>query len=145
MEREIKIFEVNEARTEYAEAINRLLPQLSSTPHALKVEQLRQLISHSGTHLFLLQADEVIGAMLTLCVTHCPTGCKMWIEDVVVDKSLRGQSLGRMIVEHAIEYARRQGNATVMLTSRPSRIEANALYRSTGFTQRDTNVYKQKV
>lgn len=142
---EIKIFEVCEPRDEYVDAINRLLPQLSSSPHTFTIDILKQLVAHEGTHLFLLQADDSIGAMLTLCVTHCPTGCKMWIEDVVVDENLRGHSLGRKLVEHAIEYAHTQGNATLMLTSRPSRIAANALYRSTGFTPKETNVYTKKV
>ena len=142
---EIKIFEVCEPRDEYVDAINRLLPQLSSSPHTFTIDNLKQLVAHEGTHLFLLQAGGSIGAMLTLCTTHCPTGCKMWIEDVVVDESLRGHSLGRKLVEHAIEYAHTQGNATLMLTSRPSRIAANALYRSAGFTPKETNVYTKKV
>ena len=126
-------------------AIRRLLSQLTSSPVDLTLEGLEAIVASSSSHLFLAKCGDDIVGMLTLGEYLAPTGRKMWIEDVVVDKSLRGQSLGRMIVEHAIEYARRQGNATVMLTSRPSRIEANALYRSTGFTQRDTNVYKQKV
>ena len=142
---EIKIFEVCEPRDEYVDAINRLLSQLSSSPHTFTVDNLKKLVAHEGTHLFLLQADGCIGAMLTLCITHCPTGCKMWIEDVVVDESLRGHSLGRKLVEHAIEYAHAQGNATLMLTSRPSRVAANALYRSAGFTPKETNVYTKKV
>ena len=142
---EIKIFEVCEPRDEYVDAINRLLSQLSLSPHTFTVDNLKKLVVHEGTHLFLLQADDYIGAMLTLCITHCPTGCKMWIEDVVVDESLRGHSLGRKLVEHAMEYVRcNHPHATLMLTSRPSRVAANALYRAAGFSPKETNVYSMK-
>lgn len=36
------------------------------------------------------------------------------------------------------------GAAGVELTSRPSRVAANGLYRSLGFTRRETNVYKYR-
>jgi ribosomal protein S18 acetylase RimI-like enzyme len=48
-------------------------------------------------------------------------------------------------VEHAIEYASRCGKVTLMLTSRPSREAANALYRSSGFSLKETNVYKKDL
>lgn len=39
-------------------------------------------------------------------------------------------------------YARRMSPATLMLTSRPSRAAANALYLAAGFEPKQTNVYK---
>jgi len=42
----------------------------------------------------------------------------------------------------AIEYARSAGAKAVDLTSKPSRIAANQLYRKTGFLLRETNVYR---
>ena len=33
----------------------------------------------------------------------------------------------------------------LLLTSMPSRVEANALYQALGFEQRDTNVYKMNL
>ena len=80
--------------------------------------------------------------MLTLGKYYSPTGCKAWIEDVVVDNAYRGQGLGRMLVEEAIEQARGWGAETLMLTSNPKRIAANALYRSLGFEPKETNVYR---
>ncbi len=138
------IFEVTEAKEEYSEAISRLLPQLSSSQHTFTIATLQHLVACESTHLFLLQTEEGIMGMLTLCRTLSPTGCKMWIEDVVVDSSQRGRSLGRALVEHAIEYARNYKDATLMLTSRPSRVAANALYRSAGFSPKETNVYSMK-
>ncbi len=139
------IFKVTEANEEYARAIERLLPQLSSSHHTFTPDQLQSLVANDCTHLFLLQTEGDIAGMLTLCSALSPTGQKMWVEDVVVDASQRGHSFGRALVEHAIEYVRsNHPEATIMLTSRPSRVAANALYRSVGFTPKETNVYSMK-
>lgn len=145
MKKEYQIFEVTEAKEEYARAIEKLLPQLTSSQHTFTTANLQHLINSKETHLFLLQTEETIAGMLTLCHTYSPTGSKMWIEDVVVDSSHRGRSLGRALVQHAIKYVRdNHPDATLMLTSRPSRIAANALYRSAGFVPKETNVYSMK-
>ena len=83
--------------------------------------------------------------MLTLGTYLSPTGRKAWIEDVVVDSAYRGKGYGKMLVEHAIEYARTLSPCTLMLTSNPARIAANELYRASGFEQKITNVYKMSL
>ena len=47
-------------------------------------------------------------------------------------------------MEYALEHLRETGASSVELTSRPSRIAANALYRSLGFKPRRTNVYEYR-
>lgn len=83
--------------------------------------------------------------MLCVCVYVCPTGRKVWIEDVVVDSEFRGRAFGKLLVNYAMDYAKSLGNVTVMLTSRPTRIAANVLYRSVGFKIKETNVYCKKL
>ena len=58
------------------------------------------------------------------------TGQKASIEDVVVSSESRRQGIGRALVEHIIDFARR-GMAPVdlHLTSCPERIAANEMYR----------------
>ena len=141
---EYRIFEVTEVRGEYVDAVCHLLKQLSSSPHPFTATDLQRLVSCDGTRLFLLQADGIIGGMLTLCYALSPTGCKIWVEDVVVDESLRGRSFGHRLIEHAIAVAGECDGAKLMLTSRPSRVAANALYRSAGFSLKETNVYVKK-
>ena len=142
---QLEIFEVTEACVCYVEPMNRLLAQLSSSGISITLDQLQELVANKASHLFLARYNGAIVAMLTLGEYLTPTGRKMWIEDVVVDASVRGHSFGRAMVEHAIEYAKGLGCGTLMLTSRPSRIAANALYRSCGFGQKETNVYKMNI
>ena len=144
MER-LEIFEVKEACDGYVESINRLLAQLSSSGRCLTFGQLQAMVDCAASHLFLARRNGEIVAMLTLGEYLAPTGRKMWIEDVVVDAAARGNSFGRAMVEYAVGYARALGDGALMLTSRPSRIAANALYRSSGFEQKETNVYKMDI
>ena len=141
---EPRITELTEFDPSATEAVNRLLGQLTDS-HIIADDDLRRIIGDPASHLFLLHADGRIAGMLTLAVYTAPTGTKCWIEDVVVDDAMRGRSFGRRLVEHAIAYARGLAPATVMLTSRPSRAAANALYRSAGFQPKPTNVYTLKL
>lgn len=141
----LEIFELKEAYNCYVEPVNRLLAQLSSSGACIDAGQLQALVECEASHLFLARYNGEVVAMLTLGEYLAPTGRKMWIEDVVVDTAVRGHSFGRAMVEFAVDYARGLGDGALMLTSRPSRVAANALYRSCEFEQKETNVYKMDV
>lgn len=141
----VSVYELKEATTALVEPINRLLRHLSSSPHQFTLDSLEAIVQSANSHLFIAEVDGVVAGMLTLCDYLAPTGRKMWIEDVVVDEAARGRSIGRLLVNTAIEYAKSIGPGTLMLTSRPSREAANALYRSCGFVFKETNNYKMDV
>ncbi len=126
-----------------AAGLARILPQLSSAP-APDLATLTRIATAEGTTLFLARAGgELVGA-LTLVVLEIPTGVRGLIEDVVVDEAARGRGVGTALVEHALAAARAAGAGNVDLTSRPSRIAANRLYERTGFTRRETNVWRYR-
>ena len=135
--------------TEYSEALLRslgtLLPQLSPRLGTFAEARLRAMLAHPATALFVAEAEGRIVGMLTLAWYDAPSGRKAWIEDVVVDTAYRGRGLGRMLVERALAFARGCAPVTVMLTSRPSREAANALYRAVGFSLKQTNLYKLDI
>ena len=142
---EITIRHITEFDLSLTEPIQRLLGQLTSQPVPFTDDELRAICQSKNSHLMVMYADTEPVGMVTIGHYLAPTGCKAWIEDVVIDSSMRGQGLGRLLVSHAIDYAQTLAPCTLMLTSRPSRIEANALYRSAGFEQRETNVYKIEI
>lgn len=141
----ITIERITSADSSTAEAISLLLKQLSSQEFTFTERELATLITDPSSTLFLLYAEGKIAGMLTLGTYLSPTGRKAWIEDVVVDSIYRGKGYGKMLVEHAIEYARTLSPCTLMLTSNPTRIAANELYRASGFEQKITNVYKMPL
>ena len=136
----VRVAEVADAAL--LDALNRLLPQLSSTARSLEMTDLEAILSASTTTLLVAtDGGAVIGA-LTLVEFVIPTGRRAWIEDVIVDEAARGRGVGEALTVAAIAEARRRDVRTIELTSRPSRGAANALYRKLGFEQRETNVYR---
>ena len=122
--------------------IKELVPSLSISP-----KRLVALVAAPGTHFFAAVEDDghVVGCA-TLCVFDTPTGRKASVEDVVVNPACRGQHIGRKLMEHIIDFARRElGDVELHLTSNPRRVAANYLYRSVGFQQRETNVYNLEI
>jgi ribosomal protein S18 acetylase RimI-like enzyme len=133
---------------ELIEAMQRLLPQLSSSASVPGPERLQEIVGSPCTTLLLArdrsQRGRIVGS-LTLAVFRIPTGVRAWIEDVIVDSAARGQGVGEALNREAIRIAASQGARTVELTSRPSREAANRLYRRLGFQPRETNVYRYSV
>jgi ribosomal protein S18 acetylase RimI-like enzyme len=125
----------------YREVLS-LLPQLSPDIKPPSTESFKIILKSKGTHFFIAELDNgQIAGMLTICINEIPSGTKLWIEDVVVDKSERGKGFGEDLMLFAIDYARSKGVSSIELTSRPARIEANKLYLKLGFALRETNVY----
>ncbi|HNY53176.1 MAG TPA: GNAT family N-acetyltransferase [Bacteroidales bacterium] len=138
----MKIREIKRYGKETFKAVSALIPQLSPESPPLSEEHFRKIIRTKGSHLFIAEYQNRIVGMLTLATYPVPTADRYWIEDVVIDKSVRGKGFGREIINFAIEFARQQGAKTIDLTSRPARIEANELYKSVGFRLRETNAYR---
>jgi hypothetical protein len=127
---------------ELVEALERLVPQVSSSAPPPDADELEEIIASPVTTLFLARDDAgTIVGTLTLCVFRIPTGVRAWIEDVVVDGAPR-QGAGRALMCAAMDHAVAVGSRTVDLTSRPSREAANAMYVNLGFELRTTNCYR---
>jgi ribosomal protein S18 acetylase RimI-like enzyme len=127
------------------DAVNRLLPQLSSRPTPLTLAELEAVARAGATTLFVARDGGAVVGMLTLALFSIPTGVRAWIEDVVVDEAARGRGVGEALVAAAIESARARGARTVDLTSRRSREAAHRLYEKMGFATRDTSVYRLEL
>ncbi len=131
----------HECTDDAAERITLLLRQLSDKAHSVSASDLAETARHERLYLLRTPGNEIIG-MATLCIDRLLTGGKAWIEDVVIDASMRGQGLAPILLAKLIAEARYEGAKSVNLTSRPARIAANKLYRRMGFCLRETNVYK---
>jgi ribosomal protein S18 acetylase RimI-like enzyme len=136
-----------EVTQELVDGIAKLVPQLSSSSPAPTNAQLAEIVGSPATTLFVARdgvGGPVVGT-LTLAMFRSPTGVRAWIEDVIVDDSVRGQGCGEALSRAALAAAQAAGARTVELTSRPSREAANRLYRRIGFEARETNVYRFSI
>jgi ribosomal protein S18 acetylase RimI-like enzyme len=127
---------------ELVAAFARLVPQLSRSSPVPGETELTEIVASPATVLLVARDDGTIAGSLTLVLFRIPTGVRAWIEDVVVDESVRGRGVGEALSREALHRAAAAGARTVDLTSRPSREAANRLYRRLGFEIRETNVYR---
>ena len=124
--------------------IDLLLHELSPTLGIIDRDRVNRLLNEDRLTLFAAEDDKgrLIG-MLTL--TFCPTltGDKYWIEDVIVHDEFRGQGIGKALVKAAVSHVKQSGQPyRIYLTSNPSRTAARNLYRSEGFEEYDTGVFR---
>lgn len=139
----MKILQVINISDEIVEAFELLIPQLANVIPPNK-GQLEKIISSDNCCLYIARdgnVDKIVGT-LTLIVMNTPTGVQAWIEDVVVDENARGKGVGKALILTSLKRAEEMGAKSVCLTSRPSRVDANRLYRSLGFIQPETNYYR---
>ena len=66
------------------------------------------------------------------------------IGEVFVDETQRGKGLSTLLMDAAEAWAWEHEAKYIELSSRPSRIAANALYQKRHYDLRDTNVYCKK-
>ena len=122
-----------------------LLNKLDSKAQSPDFSRLDFLVNHSDFTLFVAYDDTDIVGMLSLTCCHTLSCSKFWIEDVIVDDLCRGKGVGRALVKAAVNHVRSlDDNSLIYLTSNPSRISARALYRSEGFEEYETGVFRMK-
>lgn len=125
--------------------VERLMAQLGGEGN-FDEASLRALISSPYSHIYAaIENDSRILGLATLCIYHAPSGKMASIEDVIVDEEARGKHIGKALMERILEEARREAPIKLKLTSRPSRIAANKLYLSLGFSLRETNPYELTI
>lgn len=139
----MKIKKVNRFSERVFESVLRLLPQVASEAELPSKQYFKGILTSKNIHFFIAELDnKQIAGMLTIGTYNIPSGIKVWIEDVVVDESQRGKGIGKELILYAINYSKSLNASAIELTSRPSRIAANKLYKKMGFIQYKTNVYK---
>lgn len=124
--------------------IDLLLHELSPTLGTIDRDRVNRLLKEDRLTLFAAEDDNGrLAGMLTL--TFCPTltGDKYWIEDVIVSNEYRGQGIGKTLVKAAVSHVKQSGRpCRIYLTSNPSRTAARNLYRSEGFEEYNTGVFR---
>jgi len=141
-----KISEINVYSEEIYLFVSKLINQLTVRQNVFSRETFNEILKMPNVHLFVMQDDnEILVGTTTVGIYSTPTGKKAWIEDVVIDETARGKGYGKKIVEHVINFVRNLGVNKLSLTSNPSRIAANNLYKTLGFEKYETNVYKMKI
>lgn len=140
---------IKELHTLTEKQVHDLLLLMQELNSELKVsaDMMRKVAASRHSHLFVLEKEDgsIVGTA-SLCIFESLLGLNANVEDVVVLTPYRGQHWGRKLMEHLIDYARRElKEVNLYLTSRPQRLVANEMYRALGFERKETNVYKMAI
>ena len=97
--------------------------------------QLRRVIKQSRAIKFeVRQGDKTIGRVYLYIIKNDlhkqPYGL---VEDLFVDETMRGQGVGRMLLEAAIAEAKKRKLYKLVITSRMARTEVHGFYERHGF------------
>ena len=116
--------------------------QLSRKPKSLNLSEIENVLRQEQTLTFVAKVENTIVGIALISWYKGLSSDKLWIEDVVVDKASQGKGIGRALVSSILNYAKENASTCkIMLTSRASRVQARALYRSLGFKEYDTTVF----
>lgn len=142
MEKESLRVEILSAVTDSdADDLASLLTQLSPTA-IFDSERLAAIVSHDATELLVVRLAGRIVGTATLVTFPVLSGLRGHVEDVIVDESMRGRGIARLLLLRMTELATERTLRTLDLTSRPSRESALRLYESVGFVPRETNALR---
>ena len=103
----IEIVKAGTVDDELLEAMDRLVPQLSSSSIPTR-DDLSEVVTSPSTTLLLARErseNRSIVGILTLALFRIPTGVRAWIEDVAVDQASRGKGIGELLSREALRVA----------------------------------------
>lgn len=110
---------------------------MAASPSLADYEQvLADICSDPRQKLLVVeQQGEVVGTIVLLVVPNLSHNATPWsfLENLIVTEKHRRRGLGRMLLQHAIELAKKSGCHMVELCSDVRRNEAHILYNSMGF------------
>ena len=97
--------------------------------------------------IFVVRSNEdVVGmANALFTVSTAEGGRVLLLEDVVVARSYRGQGLGKMLVQHVLAWARRNGSLRVTLLADRGNRPALRFYEGLGFMASNMAVYRHPL
>ncbi len=88
-----------------------------------------------------IYSEDYLGT-LSLLLLRTLTRDLAHIEHVAVDPNAHGMGIGKKLVAKALEIGSERGVSRFDLTSGANKLAAQALYRTMGFVQRDTNNWR---
>ena len=122
-------------------AITELYNQLGPGRKPLTVATINILLEGDSELLVIREQGQIIG-MATIGFLPTVSGWYGEITHVVIDEGHRGQGFGTLIMEYAIEQAKKHNVTKLHLTSAAHRSEAHAFYEKLGFKKVDANFYR---
>jgi GNAT superfamily N-acetyltransferase len=127
---------------EILQKINDLMEILSPGIKKVDSKRFAELIDNPLFELYLLELEGQIAGMASLHFFDSLAKKSVWVEDVVIHPKHQGKGLGKKIMKHVMDKAKKRGARHIDLSSSPHRKAANKLYQKLNFEPRNTNWYR---
>ncbi len=108
------------------------------TPRAEELAEILRPLIASAEAIVLLSGEGPDGiAVMRLRPALWARGLEAYLQELYVVPALRGQGIGRALLEATMDEARRAGAVGIDLNTGETDTEARGLYESAGFTNRE--------
>lgn len=146
--------QIDEAAFTDIPALAALLAQLFTLESDFQPDAAKQA---AGLHLiienpargriFVLRSEgQVIGMASALITISTAEGCPvLTLEDVIVAAPFRGTGLGRMLIDHVLQWAREKEFPRVTLLADRHNESALRFYKKLGFCESAMTVYRKSL
>lgn len=139
---EIKLITRKEVTENLQEQLSQLYLQLNSELNQLSLERILDEKEYIDV-VVCLDNKELIGIAM-MANYKVVSGYKGMIEDVIVSDMHRGKGIGRKLMELLLKQAEKRKLNDVLLFSGHHRTAAIGLYKSLGFTLKNSGLYIKK-
>ncbi len=116
--------------------------------HGKQLRGLRTILDEPALgRLFVLRVGGKVAGMANALITVSTAegGRVLLLEDVIVSREHRSSGLGRQLVEHVLQWARKQGMTRVTLLADRDNQPALGFYRGLGFESSGMTVLRRKL
>ena len=127
----------------FQKQITILYRQLNDTISQLPIQDI--LNEHKQTIIAICKENNQIIGIAMMATYKVISGYKGMIEDVVVHENYRGRGIGKKLMTKILEEATAIKLTDVLLFSGHHRTTAIALYKSLGFTLKNSGLYTLKI
>jgi predicted N-acetyltransferase YhbS len=135
------------ARDADAERIAQLSCMLGYTATSEVIsERLRTVVASENDLILVAMSDSgVVGWLQAHASQPIESGFRVEIIGLIVSPDVRRSGIGRLLVDHAEEWARKLGAGAIVVRSNVQRVESHAFYPALGYTASKTQTVYRKT
>jgi predicted N-acetyltransferase YhbS len=141
-------FTIRSAQEADSPAIAQLTNQLGYPVSAREIENRLRLLAKSSDQLVIVaEADEQICGWLQAHANFAlESGFRVEIVGLIVVENMRRQGIGKLLVEHAEQWAAKLNAKAVVVRSNVRRLESHSFYPALGYAESKTQkVYRKSL
>lgn len=148
---------IRRAENKDAAQVLRLLKQVNAVHHDIRPdlfnlatkytgEELQEIFADSSKPVFVCDdGEKVLGYIFTVLIDHSGDNMlvpikELYIDDLCVDETARGQKIATKLYEHVLDFAREAGYHNVTLNVWEGNNGAMAFYRKMGMGVQKTKL-----